>query len=162
MKRKLDRELTHLMGEMPLPFGFRFGKKSFEETFPEYKKNTISSAKEIEKNNFYPKIMKVRYSNLKRIFEISKELGLSDEEVRLKWAEITNERTEQKNSYKGKPIPEGRDNKGIYVGNGGSNGNKVRYPSKKRPKRTWKIFYQMFPRLAERDGWDGQTSKRMK
>jgi hypothetical protein len=64
--------------------------------------------------------------------------------------------------YKLKPIKEGRDNKGVYVGGGGSNRNKVRYPSKKRSKRTWKIFYQMFPKIAEKDGWDGNTSKKMR
>lgn len=63
-----------------------------------------------------------------------------------------------------KPIKEGRDNKGVYVGggNGGYRGNTVRYPKKKRSKKTWSNFYKLFPSLAEKDGWDGKTSKRMK
>ncbi len=60
-------------------------------------------------------------------------------------------------------IKETRDNKGVYIGGfGGSNRNKVRYPKKNRSKRTWKIFYKMFPNNAERDEFDGQTSKKMK
>ena len=55
-------------------------------------------------------------------------------------------------------LKEGRDNKGVYVGNGGSNANKVRYPKKARSKRTWAIFYKMFPSRALKDGWDGEKS----
>ena len=44
-----------------------------------------------------------------------------------------------------------KDNDGYYNGRGGSNRNKVRYPSKKRSRRTWKKFYELFPRLAEID-----------
>lgn len=58
-------------------------------------------------------------------------------------------------------LKETRDNKGVYVGGGGSNANKVRYPKKTRSKRTWKIFYKMFPRKAEQDGWDGQKSNKV-
>ena len=53
---------------------------------------------------------------------------------------------------------ETRDNKGVYVGSGNSHRGKVRYPKKARSKRTWSIFYKMFPSLAEKDGWDGETS----
>lgn len=59
-------------------------------------------------------------------------------------------------------LKETRDNKGVYVGSGWSNARKIRYPKKARSKRTWKIFYKMFPLLAKHDGWDGQTSKRTK
>ena len=55
-----------------------------------------------------------------------------------------------------------RDNKGVYIGGGGSNRTKVRYPSKKRSFKTWKKFYEMFPYYAEEDGWDGKTSNKMK
>jgi hypothetical protein len=57
---------------------------------------------------------------------------------------------------------ETRDNKGVYVGSGGSNGTSVRYPKKNRSKRVWKIFYEMFPHKAEKDGYNGKKSKRMK
>jgi hypothetical protein len=64
-------------------------------------------------------------------------------------------------NYKSMPAHH-KDNNGIYVGNGGSNINSVRYPSKKRSKRVWAQFYRMFPSLAIKDNWDGQTSDRMK
>jgi len=59
-------------------------------------------------------------------------------------------------------LKETRDNKGVYVGSGGSNRNSVRYPKKARSKRVWKIFYNMFPWKAKEDGFDGETSSRMK
>ena len=64
--------------------------------------------------------------------------------------------------YKKNNAKETRDNKGVYVGNGGSNCNKIRYPKKARSKRTWGIFYKMFPLAAERDGWDGKKSSKTK
>ena len=57
---------------------------------------------------------------------------------------------------------ETRDNKGVYVGSGNSNANKIRYPKKSKSKKTWKMFYQMFPERALLDEYDGKTSKRMK
>lgn len=59
-------------------------------------------------------------------------------------------------------LKETRDNKGVYVGSGGSNKNSVRYPKKNRSKKVWKIFYKMFPYRANIDGFDGETSSRMK
>jgi hypothetical protein len=100
--------------------------------------------------------------NFVRIFELAKTLGLSDDELLQRWRQSMRERKEQIENFKKKPIPEGRDNKGVYVGGGGHNKNMVRYPSKKRSKRVWKIFYEMFPYYANRDGWDGETSNRMK
>lgn len=56
-----------------------------------------------------------------------------------------------------------KDNQDDYnYGSGGSNCHSVRYPSKKRSKRVWKKFYKLFPRLAERDNWNGKTSNKMK
>ena len=99
--------------------------------------------------------------NTLKIFNLSSKLGLSYEDLMHRKRLLCYARISRKNVYKLAPLKEGRDNKGVYVGNGGSNRNKVRYPSKKRSKKTWKIFYQMFPKLAEQDGWDGNTSKRM-
>lgn len=59
-------------------------------------------------------------------------------------------------------LKETRDNKGVYVGSGGSNRNSVRYPKKNRSKKVWKMFYKMFPYRAKMDDFDGETSKRMK
>lgn len=72
---------------------------------------------------------------------------------------------------------ETRDNKGQFVHptakyhtptrdeNGNikyCNFNIIRYPKKCRSKRTWKKFYEMFPKQAIIDNWDGNTSDKMK
>ena len=71
-------------------------------------------------------------------------------------------------------MPKGikRDNRNCYVGSGrvwsqekpitSSQRTKVRFPSKKRSRYTWKKFYKLFPYWAEYDNWDGKTSDRMK
>ena len=159
--RKLNRELNHLLSISALPITIQYFGNVRNE-FNEFKKGKLDGANEIATNKFYPKHFKKSHQNFVRIFELANILGLSDDELLDKWRQIMGERKQEIADYKLKPIPEGRDNKGVYVGSGGSNKNKVRYPSKKRSKRTWKIFYQMFPRLAERDGWNGQTSKKMK
>lgn len=51
-------------------------------------------------------------------------------------------------------LKETRDNKGQFVDKWATYGgchNKIRYPSKKRSKRVWKKFYEMFPKQAELD-----------
>lgn len=55
-----------------------------------------------------------------------------------------------------------RDNKchNTYLYSGSS--TRVRFPSLKRGRSTWKRFYTMFPRIAEEDNWDGKTSNRYK
>lgn len=88
------------------------------------------------------------------------ELGWSADVVKKRWFEIYQERREARNAMKGSPQKEGRDNKGTYVGGGGSNRNKIRYPKKNRSKKVWAMFYKMFPWAAERDNWDGEKSDR--
>jgi hypothetical protein len=158
MERKLKRELTFLLSIHQLPMTVQYFGKGFDE----FKSEKIKNSKEVFESKYYPERFKRTYRNFMRIFEISNLLGMSDDELLQKWRRLEIERKAQKENIKKKPIPEGRDNKGVYIGGGGSNRNKVRYPSKKRSKRTWKIFYQMFPSLAVTDGWDGETSKRMK
>lgn len=96
------------------------------------------------------------------IYKLSDDLKLLKEELYRLWNKATIEKALHRDEYIKKPQKEGRDNKDVYVGNGGSNRNRERYPSKKRSTRTWKKFYKLFPRLAEADGWDGHTSKKMK
>lgn len=62
-------------------------------------------------------------------------------------------------------LKETRDNKGQFVDKWATYGgchNKIRYPSKKRSKRVWKKFYEMFPKQAELDHWNGESSDKMK
>lgn len=102
------------------------------------------------------------FEDVLEIADLIKRLALSEAEV-AKIAYLSRKSKMLNESvYRLKPQKEGRDNKGVYVGNGGSNRNKVRYPKKNRSLRTWKIFYQMFPKKAEQDGWNGKTSNKMK
>lgn len=55
-----------------------------------------------------------------------------------------------------------RDNKCHRVYEYGAGCSIVRFPSLKRGRSTWKKFYAMFPRIAESDHWNGQTSDRYK
>ena len=93
------------------------------------------------------------------IKKLAVELELTDDEY---YQICLEERTKINESVRAKTArnnaEETRDNKGVYVGSGNSHKNKVRYPKKARSKRTWNIFYNMFPSLAEKDGWDGETS----
>lgn len=60
---------------------------------------------------------------------------------------------------------ERRDNKKIINSKGdipSGSSSSIRYPSKKRSRNTWKRFYDLFPHLAEKDEWNGRTSKRYK
>jgi hypothetical protein len=96
------------------------------------------------------------------IYDLAEELNIPDNELCKMWLQIRKVRYENERNKYGHPQSEGRDNKGVYVGSGGGNKNKVRYPSKKRSKATWAKFYAMFPYYAEKDNWDGKTSDRMK
>lgn len=55
-----------------------------------------------------------------------------------------------------------RDNKVHTTYGYSSTCSRVRFPSLKRGRSTWKRFYEMFPRIAEEDKWDGKTSTRYK
>lgn len=115
---------------------------------------------------------------LKECYKIIKEHQMTDEDInnfiatmdnpRIKWIERM-----RAHNNGGK---ETRDNKGQFVSlsiyqepvrykNGNiymCPHNKIRYPKKCRSLRTWKKFYEMFPKQAELDGWDGKTSIKMK
>lgn len=156
--KKLNRELNFLLSTSVLPITIHYFGKGFDE----FKKEKIDNSKDVFEGKHYPKRHKKMYENFIRIFELSNILGLTDNQLLQKWRQSMTERKQQIGNYKKKPIQEGRDNKGIYVGSGGSyKGNTVRYPSKKRSKRVWKIFYEMFPHYAKIDGWNGETSNKM-
>lgn len=55
-----------------------------------------------------------------------------------------------------------RDNKVHTTYGYSSTCSRVRFPSLKRGRSTWKRFYEMFPRIAEEDKWDGKISTRYK
>lgn len=85
---------------------------------------------------------------------------ISEKELMDLWLETYDKKHE--NNYSKQNKITYRDNKGVKIGSGyGGNRNLIRYPSKKRSLRTWKFFYTMFPKLAEKDEWDGKTSIKM-
>lgn len=105
--------------------------------------------------------------------------GMTNEDIQNHMNTMVNPRAEWNKRMKehnngGK---ETRDNKGQFVEetttyqkpnrfeNGNiehCNFNKIRYPKKKRSKRTWRQFYKMFPKQAIIDNFDGNTSSKMK
>ena len=97
-----------------------------------------------------------------QIYKLSDELNFTETEVEVLWNHVRREKYRNHTDYNQSPPKEGRDNKDVHVGGGGSNRCMIRYPSKKRSIKTWKKFYKLFPWAAERDGWDGKTSNRMK
>lgn len=108
---------------------------------------------------FFPKITtKKDIEELKYLLD---NTVISEKELMDLWLDTFYKKNESNYSKQNKITH--RDNKGVKIGNGwGGNRNPIRYPSKKRSLRTWKIFYTMFPVLAEKDNWDGKTSIKMK
>lgn len=107
-----------------------------------------------------------KYEDLLKIYRLGKDFGLTDVETEIRWA-IVREDLETfgqsySRSYEMSKMPKlpKQDNKGHYHGSGSGGSNRVRYPSTKRSKRVWRTFYEMFPRYAEIDGWDGEKSSR--
>jgi len=153
-KRKLLRELNHLTSQLQISSNVTlFGGK-----FIDFKKETIERANTMLSYKNLPSSYVEQHKKYIRLFELSDILEISDDELCRRWKIARDKREEREVMMSIKPVKEGRDNKGVYVGNGGSNANKVRYPSKKRSLRTWKIFYEMFPNKAKQDNWDGKTS----
>lgn len=104
------------------------------------------------------KIKIPKNENFAEIKKLVLDLGINID----KYIEISKYERKKRPPLKENTAKETRDNKGVYVGGGGSNCNKIRYPKKTRSKRVWKIFYEMFPHLALIDNFNGKTSKRMK
>jgi len=79
--------------------------------------------------------------------EVYDTLGthLSDNFIWNIWRKARTERWVNKDEYKKKPLKEGRDNKGVKVGSGGSNRQTIRFPKKNRSAATWKKFWTLFP-----------------
>lgn len=126
-----------------------------------------NKAKDLEMKNGevysnYSASIKRRLEQRLQIHQLAEKLKISEEEKNKMWYEQTTKVAKNKAELKKKPVKEGRDNKDVLVGSGGSNHSSVRYPSKKRSLSTWKKFYKLFPRLAVADKFDGKISTKMK
>ena len=148
------RRLRHLMYSAGPPLFPAFERMKPEDAL----KRDLEAWMSISKSKFYEG-SKSR-GDRREVYSLILELKLDLREAYEMWWEQHQKRSKSRQLQKPKPLKEGRDNKGVYVGSGGSNRNKVRYPSAKRSKRVWKIFYSMFPYYAEKDGWDGHKSSR--
>lgn len=72
------------------------------------------------------------------------------EEVNQVWKDLTEDRWKRKYYNRTMPNLPKQDNKKTYVGGGGDNRNRIRYPSLKRSKTTWRRFYALFPNAERR------------
>jgi len=158
-RREVKRRMEFLMAEGGIPLGADWGKI--------YNEACIAIATGITYNDClnapyapmdYAKPKHIRLTVQVVILGI--ELAMGSEEIKEKWLEIYKMRRDQQNEYSKRPQGETRDNKGTYVGSGGSHGNKIRYPKKNRSKKVWAMFYKMFPWAARYDNWDGEKSDR--
>jgi|ERR1035437_4297172 hypothetical protein len=148
MSKDKDRRLKHLMANQYVHPVY----------FDNWKKTTLELAVQQTTGTRISKDLE----NQIEIYKLAKELEISDDDLKKRWIESYSKQCKQTELYGDKPKKEGRDNKDVLVGSGGSSGNKIRYPSKKRSLSTWKKFYKLFPICAELDGFDGKSSKRMK
>lgn len=127
-------------------------------------KNTLMELEDIYKDSYNLQDRFIEYRECLEFFKLAKDFDLEDDIVEIIIAKYYITHTLDTAYLSKKPLKEGRDNKGVYVGSGsgGYRGNTVRYPKKNRSRKTWAKFYSLFPSLAEKDGWDGKSSKRMK
>ena len=72
------------------------------------------------------------------------------EKLEMVWRDLTEDRWKRKYYNGTMPNLPKQDNKKTYVGGGGDNRNRIRYPSLKRSKTTWRRFYALFPNAERR------------
>ena len=151
-RKKQIRRIKNLLHTM----GFSSFTKSIKEEI------NIRYNQYIKYNSIIIRSVEIRRDNIIELKKLIDEMNISDSELMSIYLKQNNIKNESNKLLKHITPVVRRDNKGIYIGGGGGNANKVRYPSKKRSLRTWKTFYKMFPLLAERDNWDGKTSNKMR
>jgi hypothetical protein len=150
LSRKDSRRFRHLMYK-------HFSNFYLDRDYDNFKKGLLGS---LNSPSSYGRYRNEASEKLEIISIIEKYKMTNEDVARLSYLNGKLYR-DYRNEYNKRPQKEGRDNKGVRVGNGGGNRNSIRYPSKKRSKRVWKTFYKMFPYYAERDGWDGKKSSRI-
>ena len=106
------------------------------------------------------------YKKLKKfeeIFNLAKNLKYDDNALFNISFDLNVKRIENHNQFHETPLSETRDNKNAKkLGSGNYNRNPYRYPKQNRSRATWKRFYELFPRLAKEDNWNGKTSIKFK
>lgn len=110
------------------------------------------------------------YQDAINIFELGAKLGYPDELIMDFHRNYFMKAHREEETKKIQPLGETRDNKKSFNFRGGFTHklskpwgtNTIKYPSKKRSRKTWKNFYGLFPFLAKQDNWDGKESDKMK
>lgn len=151
-KNKQIRRIRTLLHTMVFDYFTTSIKEELNIRYNQYIKYTDCTIRSVE----------IRRDNIIELKKLIDEMNISDSELMSIYLKQNNIKNESYKLLKHITQVVKRDNKGVYIGGGGSNANKVRYPSKKRSLRVWKTFYEMFPIYAERDNWDGKTSDKMK
>ena len=83
---------------------------------------------------------------LKEIFALFKKSDASEVHIANVWDMALSRSWGRRQDFNRRPLKEGRDNKDVMVGGGGSNRSKIRFPKKVR-KTAWKRFYKLFPSI---------------
>ncbi len=88
------------------------------------------------------------FKKISRIHSLYDKLKTSEPERLFHWSSLRRMQSNMHSEYAtGNKKRIVRDNKDIKNTSGGGGSNRIRYPSKKRSKRTWKNFYKLFPHL---------------
>jgi len=152
--KKLSRKDARKVKHLTYKYSYSFWDGGLQK-----KRETL----EHRMRNYDDSIMNGSARELYELFVIADKYDITMEDLNILWSTNVERQRENRRDYRKRPKRVRKDNqKTINYGSGYGNRNSIRYPSKKRSRRTWKNFYTLFPHLAERDGWDGKTSKRMK
>jgi|26BtaG_2_1085354.scaffolds.fasta_scaffold02100_8 hypothetical protein len=153
LKRDYERLIKH-GNSFQIKTVLKYSKKYGGQIEIEYKKYDIPNYNE-------------RLNGIKIVLDIyntANELKLGEQWVDDIHHEYFLDRYQREQEINKKPLGERRDNRKEKVINGYDNRyqhTNARYPSKKRSKKQWKNFYNLFPNLAKRDNWNGVKSDRM-
>ncbi|MBP3630544.1 MAG: hypothetical protein J6J23_03535 [Clostridia bacterium] len=153
-------------------------KYKFKCSEPNYIGHLEECLKLVDDGHWYASKYDIQVKSMREIYGMIKSHKMTDMDIKEFTNTMENPREQWKEEMKkhNNGGRETRDNKGqcvyqyvyrepIRYLNGNiyeCRRNIIRYPKKCRSLRTWRKFYEMFPRQAEIDGWDGKTSIRMK
>ena len=169
-KKEEKRFIAHLINSRVV-----YKYCDYDKTIPNYIEYLVELIEFDNKSRYYHD---KNISAIKKCYQMIKNHEMTDADINVFISTIKNPREEWRQTMRehNNGGRETRDNKGQFVSmyvyckpvrylNGNISRcrrNIIRYPKKCRSLRTWKKFYEMFPKQAEIDGWDGKTSNKMK
>lgn len=170
-KKEEKRFIAHLINSRVV-----YMYRDYDKTIPNYIEYLVELIEFDNKSRYYHD---KNISAIKKCYQMIKNHEMTDADINVFISTIKNPREEWRQTIRehNNGGRETRDNKGQFTHptakyhtptrdeNGNiehCNFNIIRYPKKARSKRTWKMFYKMFPAQAVIDNWDGNTSNKMK